>query len=71
MQVGRVLLHVRENAAYAKYFKMMTMGVPVPAVKMKMANEGLNPDLLDTPDAPFGGAAPPPPPPPQPSAAGR
>ena len=28
------------------------MGVPGPAVKVKMTSEGLNGDLLDTPDAP-------------------
>lgn len=27
-------------------------GVPPPAIKMKMSAEGLNPDYLDTPDAP-------------------
>lgn len=30
----------------------LLQGVPPPAVKMKMSAEGLNPDLLDTPDAP-------------------
>ncbi|XP_076046673.1 coiled-coil domain containing 53 [Oratosquilla oratoria] len=42
---------VSKDPQYERFFKMVRMGVPVPAVKMKMTTEGLNPDLLDTPDA--------------------
>ncbi|CAL1546919.1 unnamed protein product [Lymnaea stagnalis] len=43
---------VAQDPRYVKFFKMLAFGVPLPAVKGKMAMEGLNPDLLDTPDAP-------------------
>ncbi|XP_045198149.2 WASH complex subunit 3-like [Mercenaria mercenaria] len=43
---------VSKDPRYMKYFKMVQVGVPEHAVKMKMSAEGLNPDLLDTPDAP-------------------
>ncbi|ELU14314.1 hypothetical protein CAPTEDRAFT_164855 [Capitella teleta] len=43
---------VAQDPAYAKFLKMLKLGVPVGAIKMKMQLEGLNPDLLDTPDAP-------------------
>ncbi|KAH9525088.1 WASH complex subunit 3 [Bulinus truncatus] len=43
---------VSQDPRYIKFFKMLQFGVPPPAVKGKMAMEGLNPDLLDTPDAP-------------------
>ncbi|XP_060595148.1 WASH complex subunit 3-like [Ruditapes philippinarum] len=43
---------VSQDPRFVKYFKMVKMGVPESAVKMKMSAEGLNPDLLDDPDAP-------------------
>ncbi|KAH3738664.1 WASH complex subunit 3-like [Dreissena polymorpha] len=43
---------VSKDPRYQKFFKMLQFGVPVPAIKTKMSVEGLNPDLLDTPDAP-------------------
>ncbi|XP_067945555.1 WASH complex subunit 3-like [Watersipora subatra] len=43
---------ISQDPRYIKFFKMLNMGVPPPAVKMKMKSEGFNPDLLDTPDAP-------------------
>ncbi|XP_062603935.1 WASH complex subunit 3-like [Saccostrea cucullata] len=43
---------VSKDSRYARFFKMLQVGVPEPAVKNKMRAEGLNPDLLDTPDAP-------------------
>ncbi|XP_059154056.1 WASH complex subunit 3-like [Physella acuta] len=49
---------VSQDPRYMKFFKMLQFGVPPPAVKGKMAMEGLNPDLLDTPDAPAPGGAP-------------
>ncbi|XP_057313356.1 WASH complex subunit 3-like isoform X1 [Hydractinia symbiolongicarpus] len=46
---------VSQDPRYAKYFKMLAFGVPLSAVKGKMAAEGFNADLLDTPDAPSDG----------------
>eukprot|EP00794_Sanderia_malayensis_P012917 gene12917-14248_t len=43
---------VAEDARYIKFFKMVKMGVPAGALRQKMMAEGLNPDLLETPDAP-------------------
>ncbi|KAH8068706.1 hypothetical protein JL721_6568 [Aureococcus anophagefferens] len=44
-----------ERPQYAKYFKMLAMHIPKPAVMMKMSAEGLDPRVLDG-----GGAAGPP-----------
>ncbi|XP_039255041.2 WASH complex subunit 3-like [Styela clava] len=51
---------VKNDARYAKYLKMVMVGVPKMAVANKMRAEGLDPDMLDTPDAPVpdGGQAP-------------
>ncbi|KAK2182430.1 hypothetical protein NP493_354g03056 [Ridgeia piscesae] len=38
---------------------MLKMGVPPPAIKLKMTSENVNPDLLDTPDAPAPPGGPP------------
>ena len=38
-------------ASLARFLKMVRMGVPEQAVKNKMALEGFDPDLLDTPEA--------------------
>jgi len=43
---------VKDDPRYIKYFKMLNVGVPKVAVSGKMKLEGLDPDLLDTPDAP-------------------
>ncbi|KAK7492006.1 hypothetical protein BaRGS_00016670 [Batillaria attramentaria] len=43
---------VSKDPRYMRYFKMVQVGVPPQAVKGKMAAEGLDPDLLDNPDAP-------------------
>ncbi|KAI0241862.1 WASH complex subunit 3 [Lamellibrachia satsuma] len=43
---------VSQDPRYIKFFKMLKMGVPPPAIKLKMTSENVNPDLLDTPDAP-------------------
>lgn len=43
---------VSEDPRYSKFFKMMKMGVPMGALRPKVLAEGLNPDYLDTPDAP-------------------
>ncbi|XP_033173116.1 WASH complex subunit 3 [Drosophila mauritiana] len=39
-----------EDLRYRKFFKMVQVGVPAPAVKQKMQSEGLEPRILDTPD---------------------
>ncbi|GMF09219.1 unnamed protein product [Phytophthora lilii] len=44
-------LKVKDDVSYAKFFKLLSMGAPVAAVKAKMVQAGLNSDLLDTPDA--------------------
>ncbi|XP_034950667.1 WASH complex subunit 3 [Chelonus insularis] len=41
---------ISSHPLYRKYFKMVNVGVPKPAVKIKMAQEGLDPSLLDDPD---------------------
>lgn len=41
---------ISESALYRKYFKMLRVGIPLPAVKIKMNSEGLDPNLLDNPD---------------------
>ncbi|XP_074758071.1 WASH complex subunit 3 isoform X4 [Athene noctua] len=43
---------VAKDPRYARYLKMVQVGVPVMAIRNKMIFEGLNPDLLETPDAP-------------------
>eukprot|EP00045_Choanoeca_perplexa_P001627 m.20964 g.20964 ORF g.20964 m.20964 type:complete len:231 (+) comp11078_c0_seq1:128-820(+) len=51
----------RQDPRFARYFKMVDMGVPVQAVKGKFAVEtGCDPNIMDNPDAPSnsaGGAA--------------
>ncbi|XP_033101569.1 WASH complex subunit 3-like [Anneissia japonica] len=46
------VITVSQDKRYAKFFKMINMGVPAAALRQKARLEGLNPDLLDTPDAP-------------------
>ncbi|XP_061085222.1 WASH complex subunit 3-like isoform X2 [Conger conger] len=46
------VLTVATDSRYARYLKMVQVGVPVMAIKNKMIQEGLDPNLLDTPDAP-------------------
>ncbi|XP_046388484.1 WASH complex subunit 3 [Ischnura elegans] len=43
---------VRQDPRYAKFFKMVHFGVPPQAVKLKMEQEGLDPNYLDNPDMP-------------------
>ncbi|TMW58020.1 hypothetical protein Poli38472_013494 [Pythium oligandrum] len=40
----------KEHEKYAKFFKLMKMGMPLDHIKLKVSSEGLNPDMLDTPD---------------------
>ncbi|XP_061570712.1 WASH complex subunit 3 [Cololabis saira] len=46
------VMTVAKDPRYARYLKMVHVGVPVVAIRNKMVLEGLNPNLLDTPDAP-------------------
>lgn len=41
---------IGEHPKYAKFFKMLKVGLPPPAVKNKMQQEGLDPAMLDKPD---------------------
>lgn len=36
-----------DDTRYRKYFKMLQFGVPAQAVKLKIANEGLDPNVLE------------------------
>nr|XP_057933784.1 WASH complex subunit 3 [Doryrhamphus excisus] len=46
------VMTVAKDPRYARYLKMVQVGVPVMAIRNKMTMEGLDPDLLDKPDAP-------------------
>jgi len=38
---------LKDDPLFAKYFKMLKMHLPPPAVKQKMRAEGVDPDILD------------------------
>lgn len=40
-------VRVCEDIRYKKFFKMVQVGVPAPAVKIKMRTEGLNAEMLE------------------------
>lgn len=40
-------IKITEDVRYKKYFKMVQMGVPTAAVKIKMQTEGFDGDLLE------------------------
>ena len=44
-------LKVKDVPELQPFFKMLRMGVPLEAVKLKMSLSALNPDLLDMPEA--------------------
>uniref|UniRef100_A0A915CMQ8 Uncharacterized protein n=1 Tax=Ditylenchus dipsaci TaxID=166011 RepID=A0A915CMQ8_9BILA len=44
------LVKARDHENYVKYFKMLKMGVPEPAVRQKMQAEGLDPNILNEPE---------------------
>ncbi|XP_037099371.1 WASH complex subunit 3 [Syngnathus acus] len=46
------VMTVAKDPRYARYLKMVQVGVPVMAIRNKMSMEGLDPDLLDKPNAP-------------------
>ncbi|XP_072381083.1 WASH complex subunit 3 [Diabrotica undecimpunctata] len=39
----------KDDPRFKKFFKMVQFGVPEPAVKLKMKNEGIDPSILDKP----------------------
>lgn len=47
------VMTVAKDPRYARYLKMVQVGVPVMAIRNKMVMDGLDPNLLDTPDAPM------------------
>ncbi|KAL2102975.1 hypothetical protein ACEWY4_002143 [Coilia grayii] len=51
------VMTVAKDPRYARYLKMVQVGVPVMAIKNKMVMEGLDPSLLDNPNAPVPDAA--------------
>ncbi|KAF1322244.1 Formin-homology 2 domain-containing protein, partial [Globisporangium splendens] len=52
------IMLVKDDEKYAKFFKLAKMGMPAEQIKLKMSAEGLDPSLLDTPDAPMPGSQP-------------
>eukprot|EP00243_Klebsormidium_subtile_P006003 TRINITY_DN2498_c0_g1_i4.p1 TRINITY_DN2498_c0_g1~~TRINITY_DN2498_c0_g1_i4.p1 ORF type:complete len:188 (+),score=27.43 TRINITY_DN2498_c0_g1_i4:78-641(+) len=46
-------LKILEHPDYARFFKMLAVGVPSQAVAVQMRIEGLNPAFLETPNEPF------------------
>ena len=46
-------LKVKDAPELQPFFKMLRMGVPLEAVKLKMSRENLNPNLLDIPDSDY------------------
>ncbi|OQS02151.1 formin-homology 2 domain-containing protein, partial [Thraustotheca clavata] len=47
---GPVMIAIKDHPKYAKYFKLMKMGMPAMQVELKMKAEGLDPTVLSTPD---------------------
>ncbi|XP_013791820.1 WASH complex subunit 3-like [Limulus polyphemus] len=52
VQPEKPVMTISQDPRFAKYFKMLNLGVPVAAVKHKIFMEGLDPNILDNPDAP-------------------
>ena len=50
-ELQKSILKVKDVPKLAQYFKMVRLGVPTNAVKLKMSRENINPDLLDDPEA--------------------
>ncbi|CAM6102018.1 unnamed protein product [Calypogeia fissa] len=46
------LLKARDDPKYTRFFRMLQVGVPLPAVKIQMSLEGLDGSVLDVPDQP-------------------
>ncbi|KAJ4447009.1 WASH complex subunit 3 [Periplaneta americana] len=41
---------VAQDPQYARFFRMIQVGVPAQAVRLKMQTEGLDPSIIDNPD---------------------
>jgi len=46
------VLKMKDDPRYTRYFKMLSVGVPMAQIKQKMMAEGYPPEVLDNPDAP-------------------
>lgn len=46
------VLTIRNDPRFEPFFKMLKLGVPDGAVRIKMQTAGLDPNFIDTPDAP-------------------
>lgn len=46
------MIPVKDDPTYKKFFRMLHVGVPEPAVRLKMQAEGLDPDMLSNPNHP-------------------
>ena len=46
------ILTVAKDPRYARYLKMVQVGVPVMAIRNKMISEGLDPDFPERPNDP-------------------
>lgn len=44
------MVFAKDDPTYKKFFKMLHVGVPEPAVKLKMQAEGLDPNILSNPE---------------------
>lgn len=42
---------VKDDERFSHYFKMLAVGVPLAALKVKMNAEGVDPSIIDDPDA--------------------
>lgn len=49
---------VSKDPRFSKYFKMLSVGIPLGAVQIKMRQENVDPRILDNPDAPAPPGAP-------------
>uniref|UniRef100_A0A7E4VUF7 WASH_WAHD domain-containing protein n=1 Tax=Panagrellus redivivus TaxID=6233 RepID=A0A7E4VUF7_PANRE len=45
-------MKISEHPDFVKYFKMLKLGIPEAAVRIKMSSEGVDPDILANPNAP-------------------
>ena len=45
-------MRVKDDPRFLPFFKMLRLGVVIPHIKMQMQAKGLDPNLLDDPDAP-------------------
>jgi WASH complex subunit CCDC53 len=47
----------KDNPKYAKYFKLLSMGMPLEHIKLKAQSDGIDPSVFDNPNGGAGGAA--------------